>query len=346
MVLRRIAKLLGVAVLALVVLLVAGYLTGVLGLPTVEVSDRGDWGNTTENETEVITTLNVSNPNPIGIRLGEGFAANYSVDFNGVRLITGERDEIAIPRGDSTVELVSTVDNRKIVPWWREYVRNDETIDLEASGEVEISALISKTVSLPAYEQTVLADQQPVVDAFSAAVQSMEGNYSKTAGVTEVGYQIRDANASWGSVTEAYTILNVDFRIHNSGDVAVPMVPEGFRMNAEANDIALFEAGRGSMSPKSVDEDATLVPGETRTVTYAVNLTNGRVDDWFLSHIERDEHTTLQISPQLVFEVGVTGTEFAIPQDGAGYTCELQTALLVDDQQTETTCGSGGGLAG
>lgn len=342
--LRRGLKLLGIAVVALIVLVVVGYLTGVLGLPTVEVADVGDWGTVSENETTVVTTLQVSNPNPIGVSMADGFSAEYAVEFNGVGLLSGARDSISIPSGTSTTQLVSTIDNDKIVPWWREYVRNDETIELRATGQAEVNALGSRTIQFPAYEQTVLEDSQPVIDALSGAVSSMEGSYARDVGLGTVGYEIREANATWRNVSEQHTWMNVNVRIHNPGDVPVPLMPDGFRLSAEANDVSLFSAQRGALSAESVDGDALLGPGETRTVTFTVTLSNENVDDWFRSHVERGEKTELTVTPQLVFEVGQTGTEFTIPSQeaGASYTCQFQTGLLVDDQESDTTCGSGG----
>ena len=344
MAIGKILKLGVVAVVAIVALVVIGFLTGVLGVPSVTVEDPGDWGNVSENETEVETTLSVSNPNPIGVTLSSGIDANYFVQLNGIEVVTGEREEIAIPKGDSTIRLVSTIDNQKLVPWWREYVRANETIDITASGAAEIDALLSTTIEFPEYEQTVLEGQRPVISAFDAGVSSMEGNYTRDVALGTVGYQIRDASARWGPVSNRTSLVYVDYRIHNPGDVPVPLVPDGFQMAADANDISLFQAGRESMSVQNVDGDALLPPGETRTVTYTVNMSNEQVDDWFVSHVERSEQTTLTIRPQLTFDIARTGNEITIPQDGAGYTCELQTAMLVDDQNTSTTCGSGGGL--
>jgi LEA14-like dessication related protein len=84
------------------------------------------------------------------------------------------------------------------------------------------------------------------------------------------------------------------------------------------------------------------MPGEERTVTYTVEMDNENIDDWFRSHVANEERTELTIKPQLFFEVPETGTEIAVPQDSPGYTCDFQTGLLVDGQQTETNCDSGG----
>lgn len=340
---RIVGSVVGV-VLLIVVLVVAGFLTGILGVPGVAVDDPGDWGSVSEERTEVITTLNVSNPNPIGVTLGRGLDAEYAVALNGVRLITGGRDEISIPSGDSTVELVSTVDNERIVPWWRAYVRSNETIGLAASGEVNVDAIVSETISIGPFERRLMTDQRPIIDAFDGAVSDMEGSYTRSVGPGSVGYEVREASAAWAGVSNETTTMDVTFRLYNPGDVPIPLVPDGFRMNAEANDIALFTAQGDALSTDSVEDGALLAPGEEREVTYTVELGNERIDDWFRSHVERDERTELTVQPQLFFEVPRTGTRVAVPPESAGYTCTFQTGLLVDGQNTTTTCGSGGGV--
>ena len=52
---RRIA----VGIVALVTVLGALYLAGVIGAPSAGLEDRGDWGEVTEERTEIITTVRV-----------------------------------------------------------------------------------------------------------------------------------------------------------------------------------------------------------------------------------------------------------------------------------------------
>lgn len=336
---RSILKLVGLGIVGLVVVLVGGFLVGVLGVPTVEVADAGDWGETTDNETEVITELRVSNPNPIGITIGGGFTATYGIELNGVRVVDGARDSISIPKGNSTLEVVSTIDNDRLVPWWRAYVRNDETIEMQATGEVTIGTLMGTTIELPTLERTLLEDDRPVIDAFDGAVSSLEGEYSQSAAVGTIGYSIESASADWAGVTERTSTIRLDIRVRNSGDVVMPLSPEGFRLDAEANGIALFEASQENLTIENAASDATLAPGEARTITYTVRMTNDHIDDWFVSHVERDERTDLTLTSRLVFEEPRTGVTLSVPPGGVTYNCEFQTAILVDDQETTTTCG-------
>ena len=69
-----------------------------------------------------------------------------------------------------------------------------------------------------------------------------------------------------------------------------------------------------------------------------------KIDDWFRSHVERGERSTIEVRTSLAFESPRTGTTIRVPGDGpVTYTCEFQTAMLVDDQETATTCGGPSG---
>ena len=108
----------GVGVVALVAVLALLYLTGVLGAPSAGLEDRGDWGEVTDERTEIVTTLWVRNPNPIGVSLGERLTADCEVvedlgnrrfrlttavrDAEGETVIDGEATVVsdAIPEGE------------------------------------------------------------------------------------------------------------------------------------------------------------------------------------------------------------------------------------------------------
>ena len=170
--------------------------------------------------------------------------------------------------------------------------------------------------------------------------------YPTTAPPTTVGYEVRDAWAEWGTVSEGRTTLLVHVRLHNPSEpVAVLAEPDAFDATVEMNDIPLFEAGsedarlrNGERFTHSAVDEAVLAPGETQTAVYAVEMDNDRVDEWFRSHVRRGERTEVGVRMHLRFAVG--GEEFRAPGRGVpAYTCSLRTAILVDNQSTETACG-------
>lgn len=330
-------------VVALVVVLAlaigGGFASGVLGAPSAGVEDVGDWGEVTEERTEIVTTLWVDNPNPVGVSTGSSLRADYEIYMNDVRVAEGRKRGVDVGTGNDTVELRTYIDNDRLQPWWVEYVRANETISLSTDGTATVDVgLASADVQFPSVEETIQEDSAPVIEALSAAASQAEGTYGP--------YEIQRGYAEWGSVNESTTTVLFVYEIRNSGPIAVPAVPEGFEVDVRMNDVHLFEGGTDEMTPRNVAGDATIGPGETQTLVFEVEMDNGKVDDWFRSHVENDESTHVEADVQFVFEIEETGSTFRVPDDGVTYECDFRTAILVDDGETESDCGDAGSVAG
>jgi LEA14-like dessication related protein len=349
-------------VVALVLLVVVAYFLGIVGVPSAGLVDRGDWGTVTEERTEVITTVWVDNTNPFPIALGDGLSADYEVAFNGVALASGEKDAIEVPKGNSTIELRTNLRNDRLPAWWVAFVRANETVAMDINGTLSVD--VGPTVSHDIHvEQTALEDSTPIISALSAAANGTRGTYTQSVGSDQVsddvdlnalsdeevtvGYEVREGSARWGEVTEEQTTVVFEFTVHNPGDVPVPAVPDGLGVTVDMNDVRLFRGESGDLSASSVSPDAVIPPGETQTVEFTVRMDNEKVDEWFTSHVRRDERTAVSTGLQLVFEVPPTGQTVRLPRNSpVTYDCQLQTAILVDDQTTETNCGEPGSAAG
>jgi LEA14-like dessication related protein len=340
----RLFRKLAAVALSVVVVLGGLYATGVVGPPSAGLKDSGDWGEVTEERTEIVTTLWVNNPNPVGLSLGN-LQADYQVQMNGVTVAKGQKDGVSVEKGNNTKELSTYVQNDEIQPWWVEYVRANETITMRASGEARVGTpLGEQTVQFPAQKRTMMDDATPVISALSAAASELEGDYSRrvTLNGQEVsaGYEIRRAWAEWGSVSENQTTVLIKYRVHNPGDVPLPAVPDGMQMDVEMNDVQMFSGGADEMEPRDADRDAVVEPGDTQTVTLAVTLDNGKIDDWFRSHVRSDEQTDMEVRLRMAFQSDRLDTTFRVPRDGpATVNCDIQTAILVDDQSAKTDCG-------
>jgi len=345
MVLRKIAA----GLIALVVVIAGAFAVGILGVPSGGVEDVGDWGKAEEEQTEIITTVWVNNPNPIGVNLGSGLQANYTINMNGVPVAEGNKTGVSVGSGNNTIELRTFLQNEQLQPWWVTYVRNNETIHVTADGEATIDAGVGDAdVPFPNVEETMLADQTPIITSLSESAAAAEGDYSRTVDVgaedLTVGYEVREAYAEWGEVNQSATTVLFRYEIHNPGDVPVPAVPDGFEVDVRMNDVEMFGGGVDEMTPRDVAFDSMIPPGETQEVVFEMQMDNEKIDDWFRSHVQNNESTTVESEVRLVFQVEETGTTLRVPEDGVTYRCQLQTAILVDDQESETNCGSGGGV--
>jgi LEA14-like dessication related protein len=169
MVLRKIAA----GLIALVVVIAGAFAVGILGVPSGGVEDVGDWGKAEEEQTEIVTTLWVDNPNPIGV--------NLTINMNGVPVAEGNKTGVSVGSGNNTIELRTFLQNEQLQPWWVTYVRNNETIHVTADGEATIDAGVGDAdVPFPNVEETMLADQTPIITSLSESAAAAEGDYTRT----------------------------------------------------------------------------------------------------------------------------------------------------------------------
>jgi LEA14-like dessication related protein len=350
----------GVALGALVGLLLLLYLLGIIGAPAAGLVDRGDWGEVTDERTEIVTTVWVDNPNPIGVSLGNSVSAEYDIVLNDVLLAEGNKSDIEVPKGNSTTELRTDIINERLGQWWVRYVRANETVELDVNATMNVNTVVSASYDVHR-NQTMLNESTPVIDALSASVNETTGTYTESVSASEVddslsedalgdsdtvtvGYEVRRGWATWDEVSESETTVEFHMLVHNPGDVPVPAAPDGIGVSVDMNDVRTFEAESGELSTESASGDEVIEPGETEEVTYTVTMDNDKVDDWFTSHVREEagpgrEATAVTAQFQVVFGNPATGGEFRFPQDSpVTYDCDFQTDILVDGQNSTSTC--------
>jgi LEA14-like dessication related protein len=350
----------GVALGALVGLLLVLYLLGIIGAPAAGLVDRGDWGEVTDERTEIVTTVWVDNPNPIGVSLGNSVSAEYDIVLNDVLLAEGNKSDIEVPKGNSTTELRTDIINERLGQWWVRYVRANETVELDVNATMNVDTVVSASYDVHR-NQTMLNESTPVIDALSASVNETTGTYTESVSASEVddslsgdglgdsdtvtvGYEVRRGWATWDEVSESETTVEFHMLVHNPGDVPVPAAPDGIGVSVDMNDVRTFEAESGELSTESASGDEVIEPGETEEVTYTVTMDNDKVDDWFTSHVREEagpgqEATAVTAQFQVVFGNPATGGEFRFPQDSpVTYDCDFQTDILVDGQNSTSTC--------
>jgi LEA14-like dessication related protein len=350
----------GVVLGALVGLLLVLYLLGIIGAPAAGLVDRGDWGEVTDERTEIVTTVWVDNPNPIGVSLGNTVSAEYDIVLNDVLLAEGNKSDIEVPKGNSTTELRTDIINERLGQWWVRYVRANETVELDVNATMNVNTVVSTSYDVHR-NQTMLNESTPVIDALSASVNETTGTYTESVSASEVddflsedalgdsdtvtvGYEVRRGWATWDEVSESETTVEFHMLVHNPGDVPVPAAPDGIGVSVDMNDVRTFEAESGELSTESASGDEVIEPGETEEVTYTVTMDNDKVDDWFTSHVREEagpgrEATAVTAQFQVVFGNPVTGGEFRFPQDSpVTYDCDFQTDILVDGQNSTSTC--------
>ncbi len=106
--------------------------------------------------------------------------------------------------------------------------------------------------------------------------------------------QVQDVSTEWGPVTEETAVIEVTVVLDNPNPVGVPPVA-GLAYTASLNDVTVAEGRQGGVG---------LAPGTNR-LELSVAVQNDRIDDWWVTHVNGDESSTLTIEPAVTGPLGL-----------------------------------------
>lgn len=298
-------RLAAVAVVGLLLLAGVTVAAGVLGTPSVTGVDNR-FAGVNETTTVVESDLAVRNPNPLGVTLG-GLTADYRVTMNGIAMANGTKSGVSVARGDDSLPFTTFLDNGRIPAWWVSHVDAGEQTTLRVSADVH-SSLLGASFGAPEVEREVETD---VVGAFNSTERR-----PVNAGLPVVSdpvLYVEETSGEWGTVDAERTEVETDFVVSNPKPYPVPIAEVGYeiRMNG-------LRMGQGTTAREYV-----IPPGEERRVEATTVMRTARFDEWWVSHLERNQQTTLEIDFFLVVDPQTGGTGSArIPLDTLTQTVE------------------------
>jgi LEA14-like dessication related protein len=246
--------------------------TGVLSpeAPSVE-SVENEWGEVSEERTGIRTNVVVTNPNGVGMPGVAG--VSYDVAMNDVTVASGSSGGLALSPGQNEVTLETYIDNEKIPAWWASHINEGEQTTLSVQPSVN-AGLLSK--SLPAEERTFETD---MLSSFN----------SDEAQSVEVGDQtlmtVESTDASWGTATENRTPLQFSGTVNNPNDAPVSFSKLGYEISM--NDV--------TVAGGTTDEGVEIGANSTETIRVDAALDNRKLDEWWVTHLENGEETTLDV---------------------------------------------------
>lgn len=290
---------------------------GILGAPSV-VGVENRFGEVNSSTTVVETELVVNNPNPLGVNLG-GVTVDYAVEMNGIRMAGGKKEGVAVESGNSTLRFATEMDNRKIPGWWASHVRNGEHTDLAVRTTVR-SKTLGRSIDAPPVERSIDTD---VLSAFnSTEPRPIDADQPV---VSDPMLWINRTGASWGAATEAWTPIEIEFVVYNPKPWAVPITELGYDITMNGVDV-----GEGR-----TDETYVIPPGSTETIRTTVVIDNANLDEWWVSHLERDQVTDLEIDFYATVDLSaVGGGTVRVPMDGLDYTERFETDVFGTRNET------------
>lgn len=315
------------------------FATGALGVPDAGIENNA-WGEVDDDRIEVITTVWIDNPNP-GLEFDD-LTLEYALSMNGVDLADGTAENVGVPSGNTTTEIRSDLRYQQLPDWWVAHVQNDEVSDLRAdvTAHVEWGPLSGS----PSYthEDEIETDLEPMI---ADSMAQMEGEHSLSpvesggfTGALEPTVEIRDTDAAWGDVNENRTELHLTYEVHNPN--AYPLPTPALTGEMEFNDHLVGAWDAHEVEVLHGGYDATIPPGESREITFVVELDNDDVVHWFATHVDGEEFTDAELRAQLA--VNVNGQTMTIPGDEEAIHCEydLRTDIFVDQESgiEQTSC--------
>lgn len=292
------------AVLLVLAALAGGLVAiGVLGAPAVEGLEN-TFGDVDEETTVIESDLIITNPNPFGMS-AEELAINYSVNMNDVHMATGHVADVHIEPGNTTLPLVTGMNNERISDWWPAHVAADEVTHVE----------VDVTIRTDRFGQSIeythaTSIETDILDGFRSE-EVREVNAEHALADDPILY-INETDAQWGEVRETETPIEKAFLVYNPNTEPYVLSRVGYEITM--NDVTV---GEGSSDREHV------IPGhshETVELTTAIDAT--ALDEWWVTHLDDAIHghqvTELRIEFWALVELP-TGDEIEIELDALTY---------------------------
>lgn len=322
----------GVAIMvgALAVGLGLAVMGGLVATPTATIDGDPSWQVQTADRPAIGSDVHVDRPHRFGT-----VSINQTITLNELVVAEQRHHDIADASGTTVTSLETSIEEN-LNEWWRAYVSDDETIHLSIESTMDFSFARTTTSNLTTVQRTALNDSMPFVDAVDRQLDDLAGTYNATdRNIAPELYEtaLLNPGVSWRIEEHTPPALRLSYAKQNHGELAAPAVPESVNGTITANDIELFEI---ASEPDHVAGTELLGAGQGDNIAIGITLEPVNVDEWFIEHVKQGERSSISVSLELTFvhpEVGITTTAAT-----EGVTCELQTALLVDQEEGLIEC--------
>ncbi|WP_226021265.1 LEA type 2 family protein [Halomicrobium salinisoli] len=306
----RILSLLAVAGVVIVGAVGAGFALGALGAPSV-TGIHNQFGDVNESTTVIESELGINNPNPIGVSVGD-VGVDYTVRMNDVPMANGSKEGVSIGTGNSSVSLTTRMANERIPAWWYSHVRNGERTGVSVDATVSAPLVGERDVSL---------DQAREIETdLLSGFDSDETRPINTSGPlpSDPALYVNGTEGEWDreNLTRERTPMALRFDVHNPKPYPYTVSKIGYTITM--NDVTVGEG--------ETDRGQVIAPGETTTIRADTAIRNERLDDWWVTHLERNQVTEMHVDFYLIFEF--QGEQFRVNPDELGYTTTIETDVF------------------
>ena len=326
---RRIAGSVGGG---LIVLIGLALLLGVIGVPSVGAVENR-FGTVNDSTTTIETDMVVTNPNPVGASLHDT-TVNYTVYMNDVAMATGEKEGLDVGTGNSTLTFRTYMRNDRIPPWWHSHIENRERTNVTVDARVRVGLLGGRQLRLP-QERTI---RTSLISQFnSSETRPVEADRSFPS---DPLLFINETRGQWDfeDLSRERTPMRITFDAYNPKTWPYAVSEIGY--NITMNDIQVGE-GRS-------EDLATILPDTRQTLGTTVAIRNRNLDDWWVSHLERNQVTDVEIQFYAVVDPaedavggGLGGSlaqsgSFRIPLEPLDYRTTIETDMFGTKNESAT----------
>lgn len=279
---RPFTAIVAAVALVLVLAIIIGALT--VELPRVEGVDN-DWGTVTQNRTEIETQIAIDNP--LLLRFAESVVdLEYTVSLNDIQFAHGRKRAVQFSGGGETVVNVTTYANNDDIPeWWASHINRNETTTVR----VQPDAVVGPTdFTLPMHSRT---RTRTVRTDLLAPLQTNDPQRFRQFGQTLL--IVNETNAYWGNATVNRTPLYTSATVTNPTPIPIPVVDIGYTIYM--NDVRVGQS--------TANQQTVIPPGSTRTIETRAVINNTKLDEWWVTHLRRNETTRLRVDFSATIEV-------------------------------------------
>lgn len=296
--------------------------------PSFGVEDRGDGQDVTAENISVTSKVWINNPGNLTVNYTD-VKLQYRMLMNEVILVEGERNQIKIEKGNQTKEISSTLIRDRVPYWWASHVRNNETSQLQAPLTVKAGlGPVKVPFHAVVYQEEIQTD---LIGVINKGLDHAERSYSYGGNIAGYGrgpeIEIVESSAEWGQVSTVKTNLRLDLKVRNPN--SYPMPVPGAVGSVEMNGLDMLEWSNEEARVIRSPEGSVIASGETKELTYRIEMDNSEIDDWLTSHVRNDERSDGSLNMRLLFDV--EGHQITLPP-GEGIQCgfSFRTGMLED----------------
>lgn len=270
-----------------------------LGKPQIK-GTTNEWGESTSSTTEIITKVDVYNPNPVPLPLKNVLTQVY---MNDVKMGEGSAVKSQIDADSNSTILISTdIQNEKIPEWWVTHIENDEVSTMSMKGDMVFDLKVTE------FEYPIEKTRKVKTDVLGGLSVSSQKIDSQGGSIT-----IESAESQWGEVNQNYTEIVTAVNIRN--DYPVKISIEEVKYMVKINGIRLATDSSEVSKDIKANSEAEL--------SLSTNMTNEKLEEWWVTHIENNERSEINTTVQAVVDAGGQEFEFNLVDQQSKFNTNL-----------------------